>query len=385
MLKQFVNGRILTPKGWLDGGSIVTDGNKIRAVSNINLHVVGAEIIDAKGGYIVPGGIDMHAHGGGGRDFIEGCEDAFRAAVNAHLKHGTTSIYPTLSSSTVPTMEAACNVCEKLMAEKDSPVLGLHIEGSYINRKEAGAQNPVLIKAPIIYEYETLLNKYKCIKRWDEAPELPGTIRFVKELRKHGVLSALTCTRATYEDVSDAYKAGMTHASHFYNGMPVVYKEQEFKVPGTVESVYALQDMTIELIADGIHVPPVMLKVAYKIKGVEKTALITDSLACAASEEGVAFDPRVILEDGVCKLADHSALAGSIATMDRLIRTCVQMAGIPMEDACRMASETPAKIMGVFDRKGSLEDGKDADIIMFDKDLNLTYVMQMGREVTNDL
>ena len=192
MLKQFVNGRILTPKGWLDGGSIVTDGNKIRAVSNINLHVVGAEIIDAKGGYIVPGGIDMHAHGGGGRDFIEGCEDAFRAAVNAHLKHGTTSIYPTLSSSTVPTMEAACNVCEKLMAEKDSPVLGLHIEGSYINRKEAGAQNPVLIKAPIIYEYETLLNKYKCIKRWDEAPELPGTIRFVKELRKHGVLSALT-------------------------------------------------------------------------------------------------------------------------------------------------------------------------------------------------
>ena len=385
MLKQFVNGRILKPKGWLDGGSIVTDGNKIRAVSNINLHVVGAEIIDAKGGYIVPGGIDMHAHGGGGRDFIEGCEDAFRAAVNAHLKHGTTSIYPTLSSSTVPTMEAACNVCEKLMAEKDSPVLGLHIEGSYINRKEAGAQNPVLIKAPIIYEYETLINKYKCIKRWDEAPELPGTIRFVKELRKHGVLSALTCTRATYEDVSDAYKAGMTHASHFYNGMPVVYKEQEFKVPGTVESVYALQDMTIELIADGIHVPPVMLKVAYKIKGVEKTALITDSLAYAASEGDVLAEARGIMEDGVCKLADRSVLAGSIATMDVLIRTCIQKADIPMIDVFRMASETPAKIMGVFDRKGSIEEGKDADIIVFDKDINLTYVMQMGKVITNKL
>ena len=159
MLKQFVNGRILTPKGWLDGGSIVTDGNKIRAVSNIDLHVVGAEIIDAQGGYIVPGGIDMHAHGGGGRDFIEATQDAFRAGVNAHLKHGTTAIYPTLSSSTIPTIEAACNVCQKLMAEKDSPVLGLHIEGSYINRKQAGAQNPVLIKAPIIYEYETLLKK----------------------------------------------------------------------------------------------------------------------------------------------------------------------------------------------------------------------------------
>ncbi len=385
MLKQFVNGRILTPKGWLDGGSIVTDGNRIRCVSNIDLHVVGAEIIDVNGGYIVPGGIDMHTHGGGGRDFIEGCEDAFRKAVNAHLKHGTTSIYPTLSSSTIPTIEAACNVCEKLMAEENSPVLGLHIEGSYINPKEAGAQNPVLIKAPVIYEYETLLSKYKCIKRWDEAPELPGSVRFIKTCNMHGVLTALTCTRATYKDVVEAHKAGMTHAAHFYNAMPVVYKEHEFKVPGTVESVYAMQDMTVEVIADGLHVPPVMLKVLHKIKGVERTALITDSLAYAASEGDVSAEPRVIMEDGVCKLADRSALAGSIATMDTLIRTCIQKANIPMEDTFRMASETPAKIMGVFDRKGSIEEGKDADIIVFDKDINLTYVMQMGNEVVNYL
>lgn len=385
MLKQFVNGRILTPKGWLDGGSIVTDGNRIRCVSNIDLHVVGAEIIDVNGGYIVPGGIDMHTHGGGGRDFIEGCEDAFRKAVNAHLKHGTISIYPTLSSSTIPTIEAACNVCEKLMAEENSPVLGLHIEGSYINPKEAGAQNPVLIKAPVIYEYETLLSKYKCIKRWDEAPELPGSVRFIKTCNMHGVLTALTCTRATYKDVVEAHKAGMTHAAHFYNAMPVVYKEHEFKVPGTVESVYAMQDMTVEVIADGLHVPPVMLKVVHKIKGVERMALITDSLAYAASEGDVSAEPRVIMEDGVCKLADRSALAGSIATMDTLIRTCIQKANIPMEDVFRMASETPAKIMGVFDRKGSIEEGKDADIIVFDRDINLTYVMQMGNEVVNYL
>lgn len=385
MLKQFVNGRILTPKGWLDGGSIVTDGNRIRCVSNIDLHVVGAEIIDVNGGYIVPGGIDMHTHGGGGRDFIEGCEDAFREAVNAHLKHGTTSIYPTLSSSTIPTIEAACNVCEKLMAEENSPVLGLHIEGSYINPKEAGAQNPVLIKAPVIYEYETLLSKYKCIKRWDEAPELPGSVRFIKTCNMHGVLTALTCTRATYKDVVEAHKAGMTHAAHFYNAMPVVYKEHEFKVPGTVESVYAMQDMTVEVIADGLHVPPVMLKVVHKIKGVERMALITDSLAYAASEGDVSAEPRVIMEDGVCKLADRSALAGSIATMDTLIRTCIQKANIPMEDVFRMASETPAKIMGVFDRKGSIEEGKDADIIVFDRAINLTYVMQMGNEVVSYL
>ena len=385
MLKQIVNGRILTPNGWLEGGSVIIEDNKIKAVSNIDLHIVDAEIIDAKGCYVVPGGIDMHTHGGGGRDFIEGSEDAFRAAVNAHMKHGTTTIYPTLSSSTIPTIEAACQACEKLMAEKDSPVLGLHIEGSYINPKQAGAQNPVLIKAPLAEEYEPLLDKYSCIKRWDEAPELQGSVEFITACRKHGVLTALTCTRATYEDVVAAHDAGLSHAAHFYNAMPVVYKEHEFKVPGTVERVYALQDMTVEVIADGIHVPPVMLQVVYQIKGVEKTALITDSLAYAASEGNVSSEPSVILEDGVCKLADHSALAGSIATMDTLIRTCIQKAEIPMIDVFRMASETPAKIMGIYDRKGSIEEGKDADIMMFNDDINLTYVMQMGHEVTNEL
>lgn len=385
MLKQIVNGRILTPKGWLEGGSVIIENNKIKAVSNIDLHIVDAEIIDAKGCYVVPGGIDLHTHGGGGRDFIEGSEDAFRAAVNAHMKHGTTTIYPTLSSSTIPSIEAACQVCQKLMAEENSPVLGLHIEGSYINPKQAGAQNPVLIKAPLPDEYETLLNKYSCIKRWDVAPELQGSVEFITECRKHGVLTALTCTCATYEDVVAAHDAGLSHAAHFYNAMPVVYKEHEFKVSGTVESVYALQDMTVEVIADGIHVPPVMLNVVYQIKGVEKTALITDSLAYAASEGNVSSEPSVILEDGVCKLADHSALAGSIATMDVLIRTCIHRAEIPMVDVFRMVSETPAKIMGIFDRKGSIEEGKDADIMMFDDDIDLTYVMQMGNEVTNVL
>ena len=385
MLKQIINGRILTPSGWLEGGSVIVDGNKIKAVANCDLHVEGAELIDAKGGYVVPGGIEMHVHGGGGRDFMEGEEEAFRVAINAHMKYGTTSIFPTLSSSTMPMIEKAVATCEKLMKEPDSPILGLHLEGPYFNPKQAGAQIPEWIKSPVPEEYEPLLEKAKCLKRWDEAPELPGSIEFIKCCRKHGVLPSIGHTRATYADVKAANEAGMTHATHFYNAMPVVYKNREFKVPGTVESIFAEQNMTVEMIADGIHVPPVMLRMIYQIKGVEKTALITDSLACAASDGDVAFDPRVILEDGVCKLADRSALAGSIATMDRLIRTCVQQAGIPVEDACRMASETPAKIMGVYDRKGSLEKGKDADIIMFDEEMNLTYVMQMGHEVTNKL
>ena len=385
MFKQIINGRILTPQGWLEGGSVIVEDGKIAEVSNNNFAIEGAEIIDAKGCDIVPGGIEMHVHGGGGRDFMEGDEEAFRVAIDAHMQYGTTSIFPTLSSSTVPMIEKACETCTKLMAEPNSPVLGLHLEGPYFNPKQAGAQIPEWIKAPVKEEYEYLLEKWPCLKRWDEAPELEGSHEFIKCCCKHGVLPSIGHTRAKYEEVAAANELGMTHATHFYNAMPVVYKNREFKETGTVESIFALENMTVEMIADGIHVPPVMLRMIYQIKGVERTALVTDALACTASKDDTAFDPRVVLEDGVCKLADRSALAGSIATVDRLVRTCVQQAGIPMEDACRMISETPAKIMGVYDRKGSLEKGKDADIIFFDKAQELTFVMQMGRIVRNEL
>ncbi len=383
-MKQILNGRILTPNGWLENGSILVDGNKIAEVLSNNTPVENAEIIDAKGCDIVPGGIEMHVHGGGGRDFMEGSEEAFRVAVAAHMKYGTTAIFPTLSSSTVPMIEAACETCEKLMNEPNSPIMGLHLEGPYFNIKQAGAQIPEWIKAPVKEEYEPLFEKYSCIKRWDNAPELEGSIDFIKCCVEHGCLPSIGHTRAKYGEVKAANEAGMTHATHFYNAMPVVYKNREFKEAGTVESILTEKNMTVELIADGIHVPPVMLKMVYQIKGVERTALTTDALAVAASDSDKAFDPRVILEDGVCKLSDRSALAGSIATMDRLVRTCVQQADIPMEDACRMISETPAKIMGIYDRKGSLEKGKDADIIMFDKNQELTFVIAMGEVVRQD-
>ena len=381
MMKQIINGRILTPQGWLEGGSVVVEGNKIVAVLDSEIQVKDAEIIDAKGADVVPGGIEMHVHGGGGRDFMEGTEEAFRVAVDAHLQYGTTAIYPTLSSSTMPMIEAAVETCEKLMAEPDSPIMGLHLEGPYFNMKQAGAQIPEWIKAPDAAEYEPLLEKAKCLKRWDEAPELEGSVDFIKACRKHGVLPSIAHTRATYEDVEAAYNAGMTHATHFYNAMPGFHKRREYKYEGTVESIYLIDDMTVEVVADGIHVPPTILRLIYKIKGVERACVITDALSCAASDSNVAFDPRVIIEDGVCKLADRSALAGSVATMDRLIRTLVQKAEIPLEDAIRMASETPSKIMGVYDRKGSLQKGKDADMLILDQDLNIRAVWAMGKLV----
>ena len=381
MLTQIINGIIHTPSGWLKGGSIVMSDNKILEVFNCELPIIGAKIIDAKGMYITPGGVEIHCHGGGGRDFMEGTEDAFRTAVEAHMQHGTTSIFPTLSSSSIPMIKAAAHTTEKLMVEENSPILGLHLEGHYFNMKMAGGQIPEYIKDPDPNEYIPLLEETSCIKRWDAAPELPGAEAFGKYIKQKGILASVGHTQAEYEDIEAAWEAGYSHATHFYNAMPGFHKKNEYKYEGTVESIYLIDDMTVEVVADGIHVPPTILKLVYKIKGVEKTALITDALACAASDSQVAFDPRVIIEDGVCKLADRSALAGSIATMDRLIKTMTLKAGIPLYDVIRMISETPSKIMNVYNRKGSLQRGKDADILIIDKNYEVRGVIAMGKTI----
>ena len=381
MLTQLINAKILTPQGWLKDGSVIIRDNKILEVTNCDLAVIGANLIDVKGMYVVPGAVEMHCHGGGGRDFMECTEDAFVQAAKTHQKYGSTSIFPTMSSSTIPMIEEASETCTKLMKQENSPILGLHLEGHYFNLAMAGGQLPENIKNPDPNEYIPLVEKYDCIKRWDAAPELPGAMQFGKYITAKGILASVGHTQAEYQDISAAYEAGYTHATHFYNAMPGFHKRREYKYEGTVESIYLMEDMTVEVVADGIHVPPTILRMVYRIKGVEKTALITDALACAASDSKEAFDPRVIIEDGVCKLADRSALAGSVATMDRCIRTMVQKAEIPLEDAIRMASETPSKIMGVYDRKGSLQKGKDADILVLDENLNIRAVWAMGQLV----
>lgn len=380
-LIKIEGGNVLTPSGIKRGATLVIEDGRIAEITTGAIEIPDAEKIDAKGMNVCPGGIDLHIHGGGGRDYMEGTEDAFRTAVASHMKHGTTAIFPTLSSSSVQMILDAAHTCEKLMAEPGSPIMGLHLEGPYFNPAKAGAQMPEYITPPIKKDYEMILDSTTSIKRWDSAPELPGTEEFGKCLLEHGVVAAIAHTNAEYADVKRAYDAGYTHATHFYNAMTLAHNVREFKHEGTVESVYAIPDMTVEMITDGIHVPPTILKIIYLVKGVERTALITDALACSASDSTVAFDPRVIIEDGVCKLSDRSALAGSIATMDRLVKTAVQIAGIPFFDAIRMSSETPARIMHIDNRKGSLIPGKDADIVFYDDNCDLRKVIQNGKVI----
>ena len=383
MLTQIYNGHILTPQGWINGGSVVLDGHSIVEVSKSARIMPDVDAtVDADGDHVLPGGIDLHCHGGGGSDFMEGTREAFENAALTHLKHGTTAIYATLSSSTLPMMEAACQTCSDIM--RDDPlttIMGLHLEGPYFNPSRAGAQMPEIIRVPDRKEYTHIVEDYDCVRRWDAAPELPGAIAMGAYLVDKGVVAAIGHTAAEYPDVKAAYDAGYSHATHFYNGMPGFHNVREYKHAGTVESVYLMENMSVELIADGIHVPITILQLVHRMKGVERTSLVTDALAVTDSDSDRAFDPRVIIEDGVCKLSDRSALAGSIATMDRLIKTMVLKAGLPLQDVIRMASETPARIMGIYDRKGSLQRGKDADVVIMDRALNLRAVYSMGRRI----
>ena len=383
MLTQIINGSIFTPQGWIENGSVLMKDGKILEVTNCDLAIEGAEIIDAKGQFIVPGYVCMHAHGGGGHDFTECTEEAYRKIVETHMKHGATCIFPTMSSSTFEDIRKGVAVCEKLMDEENSPIMGLHLEGPYLTPKRASHEFGDKLCEPNPEEYQSLVESTRCIKRWDASPEVPGALDFARYLKSKGILVSITHTEAEYKEVKEAFEAGFTHTAHFYNGMPGFHKCREYKYEGTVESVYLVDDMTIELIADGRHLPDTILKLAYKVKGVEKTALVPAALAYAAMEAGEIKDPNVVIEDGVCKSKDLQHLIGSVATMDVLVQNVVK-AGIPLEDALRMVSETPAKMMGVYDRKGSLEKDKDADILILDKKLRIRAAWSMGQMIEGE-
>lgn len=381
MLKYITNAQILTPHGWVENGTISFCDGRITSIKEGGIAFSDKNVTDAKGAYIIPGGIDLHVHGGGGHDFMECNEEAFRIAAKTHLRHGTTAIYPTLGAASHEIMKQAIVITERLMAEPNSTIMGLHFEGPYLNPAMAGGQIPEYICNPVAEQYTEMLNSTDCIKRWDAAPELEGSMEFAQYAASKGVMVAIAHTTADYNTLQEAYNAGFTHTTHFYNAMTSVHKRREFKYEGTIEGVYLIDGMSVELIADGIHVPPAILRLVHKIKGTERICLVTDAMACTGGDTDKVFDERVIIEDGVCKLADRSALAGSIATMDRLIRTMVQKAEIPLAEAVRMTSETPARIMGIYDRKGSLAVGKDADMVMMDDSLTIQGVWSMGQQV----
>jgi len=390
MLKIF-NGQVITPNGIVKNASILVDDGKIIEVNSSNIDAPYAAELDAQGKYISPGFIDIHIHGGGGHDFMDNTVEAFLGIAELHAKHGTTAMLPTTLSCEKADLLETLRIYEEAnkLNEKGSQFIGIHIEGPYFATNQRGAQDPRYIREPNSAEYKEILSASKSIKRWSAAPELKGAIEFGKYMMAHDVLPAIAHTDAIYEDVIDAFNNGYTLATHFYSAMSGVTRRNAFRYAGVIESAYLIDDMDVEIIADGIHLPKPLLQLIYKIKGPKRTALITDAMRGAGMPPGESVlgskkdGIKVIVEDGVAKMPDRNAFAGSVATFDRLVRTMTQVAGVPLIEGVRMASETPARIMKI-EKKGALKKGNDADIVIFDENVHIAAAIINGKIVYTD-
>ncbi|HWB25769.1 MAG TPA: N-acetylglucosamine-6-phosphate deacetylase [Chitinophagaceae bacterium] len=391
---QFVkifNGNIIAPEGIANGGTLLVKNKKIIEVSKRDIEVPGAIEIDAKGMYISPGFIDLHVHGGGGHDFMDGTKEAFLNVAKLHAQYGTTAITPTTLSCSHEELVHILKTYEEVKTEETggAQFLGLHLEGPYFAMNQRGAQDPRFIRNPDPTEYEAILAQFNSIVRWSAAPELDGALKFGRYLQSKNILPALAHTDAIFEDIITGFINGYTHATHLYSGMNGVVRRGPKRYAGAVEAAFLIDDMTVEIIADGIHLPPPLLKLVYKIKGPYKTALITDAMRGAGMPEGESIlggkqnGLPVIIEDGVAKLPDRSAYAGSVATANTLIQNMTQLAEIPLQDAVAMLSTTPAAIMGLS-TKGALAAGKDADVVLFDNNIKVHMTMVEGNIVFNN-
>ncbi len=389
---QIIHGRLLTPAGIVRDGSVLIRDGKIAGMNTPVEDSIELITIDACGRWVSPGFIDMHIHGGGGHDFMDGTIEAFLAIAATHAKYGTTALMPTTLTGTTEALHATLKAYEKAnrLNTNGAQFIGMHMEGPYIAMSQRGAQDPRYIRNPDAEEYEALLAAYPFIRRWSAAPELPGALEFGRRLTARNILVALAHTDAIYEEALEGFANGFTHATHFYSAMSGITRRNAHRYAGVIETAYLLDEMTVEIIADGIHLPAPLLQLVYKIKGPDKTVLITDAMRAAGAPEGNSIlgsledGLPVIVENGIALLPDRSSFAGSVATADRLVRNMIQLAGIPLPDAVKMITQTPAAILGINDTKGSLIPGQDADLVLFDDNIHVSTTIIGGRLVHND-
>ncbi len=389
---KIINANVLTPFRCIPQSTVVVQEGVICEIHEREVEVPDATVLDAAGMYLAPGFVDIHVHGGGGYDFMDNTEEAFLKIAALHARHGTTALVPTTLTAEKKDLLQTLSVYRRANERNyhGAGFLGMHLEGPYFAQNQRGAQDPRYIRNPDSAEYEEILSASTDIVRWSAAPELKGAIAFGRRLRQKGILAAIAHTDALYDDVLLAYENGYSLATHLYSAMSGVTRRNAFRYAGAIESALLL-DMDVEIIADGIHLPAPLLKLVYKIKGADRTALITDAMRAAGMPEGESTlgslrdGLKVLVEDGVAKLCDRSAFAGSVATADRLVRTMVQRAEVPLLEAVHMATNTPARIMGAQDRKGSIVPGKDADLIIFDSDINVHATLVRGNLIFSKL
>jgi N-acetylglucosamine-6-phosphate deacetylase len=389
--KTFLNGTVVLPDRLLLGGMVKVAGGRIIAIGTEA--PPDGETIDLAGGFLVPGFVDLHVHGGAGADFMDGTEEAFRTICQAHARHGTTRLLPTTTVARHEQHLAFFDVCRKLMNDGTggARILGAHFYGPYFAPEARGCHPAEPVRPPRAEEYEQYLSYADCLATATVAPELPGAEAFVRACRQCGIRCNAGHSHATFEQMEAALSWGVRHVDHLFCAMSDrarLRQSQTYPMRGGVmEATIYFDELTTELIADGKHLQRELLLLAYKIKGPDRLALVTDCNRALDMPDGeYIFGPRdggeaILRRDGVGLMPDGKALASGVVGMDECVRTFHRLTGVPLAETIRMATLTPARIAG-WDREiGSIETGKRADLLVLDPDLRVRAVYIDGEQL----
>ena len=364
-MKAFFDCKILSEEGVISGSVLVSEGKIVDILPECALPE-GVEKINLNSGLLAAGFVDIHVHGGGGSDFMDGSVADMENVVATHLRHGTTTIFPTTMSDEFSQIRNTMAVYRRFKEDSGVAVMlgGLHLEGPFISPKMCGAQRLEYIISPTDEIIAELKDNADIIARISCAPEVENVYKMANELLPLGVQFSLGHTAATYEQAEEAGQAGFTSVTHLYSATSGFHKVDQKVHIGVTQAGYGIDNLYVELIGDGCHIPKELLRLVARYKGADKIP-----------------ENRVVVDDGVAKLPDLSSFAGSIGTMDKAFRFAIRQAGLSLTEASKMTALTPAKLMKIDDRKGSIEKGKDADFVILDNDLQVSMVFVGGTRV----
>ena len=374
--KVLTGARVVLPTGTVPDGRVIVDGTRIAG----GRAPAGADVLDLSGHWVVPGFVDLHNHGGGGASFTSGTVDEILKGVGTHRLHGTTTLVVSTVTEEMSTLAHRAGLLSELAEQGD--IAGIHFEGPFISPCRKGAHSEALLRHPDPAEVRKLLDAARGrAVMVTLATELPGGIDSVRLLAEHGVIAAIGHTDASYEQTVEAIDAGATVATHLFNAMPAL----GHRAPGPIAALLEDERITVELINDGTHLHPAALALAFHHAGAGRVAFITDAMDAAGFGDGT-YDLgplKVEVRQGVARLAEGGSIAGSTLTLDRAFQRAVTVDELPVEDVVAAISANPAKLLGVYDRVGSLEPGKDADLVVLDSDFALKGVMHRGNWVVD--
>ncbi|QIJ63364.1 N-acetylglucosamine-6-phosphate deacetylase [Streptomyces sp. JB150] len=364
---------VVLPTGTVENGRLAVEGTRIAAGAP-----AGAHVLDVTGHWLVPGFVDLHNHGGGGASFTSGTVDDVLRGIHTHRTHGTTTLVASTVTGDMHFLAQRAGLLSELAEQGE--IAGIHFEGPFISPCRKGAHSEELLRDPDPAEVRKLIDAARGHARMVTlATELPGGIDSVRLLADHGVIAAIGHTDATYEQTVEAIEAGATVATHLFNAMPAL----GHRAPGPIAALLEDERVTVELINDGTHLHPAALELAFRHAGPSRVAFITDAMDAAGFGDGrYMLGPlEVEVADGVARLVEGGSIAGSTLTLDRAFKRAVTVDRLPVTDVVAALSANPARLLGMDDRIGSLEPGKDADLVLLDGDFEPVGVMRRGEWV----